>query len=140
MMDDKLTEKLLEDVINNETYKVHKKKISDRLLELKQQTDNLGDDNKDVREYVNFGVYFIKNISELFDKASTVTKQKILSSILAEKLVFEDEKYRTPKYAEGFQYIYQNIRELDRIIMKTENNFVNVSHYVPGVGLEPTRP
>ena len=140
LMLEKLTRKLLEEVIGDETYKEYKKKISDRLSELEQQKRNLNVSQKDVREYLSFGVYLIKNIKELYIEASIITKQKILSSILEEKLIFEDEKYRTPVFSEGFQYIYQSTKDLGRIKLRSENNSVNVSRIVPGVGLEPTRP
>ena len=67
-------------------------------------------------------------------------KEKLLSSILYEKLVFTGKKYRTPKFKEGFAFIYMSINRLQREKTKKGNNLSNASLNVPGAGLEPARP
>jgi len=59
-----------------------------------------------------------KNLNTFFEKASVSAKQKILSSILSEKLIFDKETYRTPKLSKGFEFICQNIKELGTIKQK----------------------
>ena len=56
---------------------------------------------------------------EFYSNADVITKQKLLCSIFSSKLIFENKNYRTPKLNKGFNFIYQNIRELERI--KTKN-------------------
>ncbi|MEY2738098.1 MAG: hypothetical protein RL259_7 [Bacteroidota bacterium] len=52
------------------------------------------------------------------------------SSILEEKLVFKDKKYRTPIFKEAFGYIYNKINALQDIKEKTGNNLSKVSLYL----------
>ena len=81
----------------------------------------------------------LKNINQLFEKASTSIKQKLLSSILEEKLEFKDNMYRTPKFKEGFGYIYNNINKLEGLKTKKGSNLAKASLLVLGAGLEPAR-
>lgn len=113
-----LLDKLLDGTINNETYKDAKTRFDELILKHKVEQSELLEHNKDVMVFVKFGIYLFKNIKELFNKASVTTKQKILSSILKEKLVFAMDKYRTPKLSKGFEFIYQNVKELEVIKQK----------------------
>ena len=54
------------------------------------------------------------------NKASVSTKQKILSSIFKEKLVFEDKKYRTPILNKGIELISKIISVLQAYANKNE--------------------
>ena len=135
-----LNDKLLESVVDDETYKSVKIKLSISKNELQQQRLNLEKNQNELRDFLNFGIYLFRNINYFFQSATITTKQKILSSILDEKLVLEGKKYRTPVFKDGFNYIYQNINKLKSIKTKMGDNFETISHSVPGVGLEPTRP
>ena len=115
-----LLDRLLEGTIDNRTYTEAKKRFDEQLSEYEIEQLELIKQNKGVMDFVQFGIYLFKNISELFNKASIITKQKILSSILTEKLVFEKETYRTPKLNKGFEFIYQNIKELNGLKQKNE--------------------
>ena len=70
-------------------------------------------------EFVRFGVYVLSHLGYLFKKASVNTKQKIISSIFKEKLVFEGERYRTPTLNRGLELITRSISNLEAI--KTGN-------------------
>ena len=107
---EKLVEKLLDEVISNEEYKNHEQKLSALLNEKEIQLEDINDVNQDLLEYLQFGVFFIEHFRQLYHQSTTAIKQKLLSSILDEKLVFDGEKYRTPKFKKGVQSIYQNIR------------------------------
>ena len=57
-------------------------------------------------------LHILKNFVYFFNKASVSTKQKMLSSIFTEKLVFEDKKYRTPILNKGIELIKKIISVL----------------------------
>ncbi len=111
-------DRLLEGAIDKETYKEAKGRFDEQILEIEDEQSKLLEHNKDVFIFVQFGIHLFKNLNKFFVKASVSAKQKILSSILTEKLVFEKDKYRTPKLNKGFQFIYQNIKELGSIKQK----------------------
>ncbi|MDA9069181.1 recombinase family protein [Algibacter sp.] len=115
-----LLDKLLDGTINNETYKEAKTRFDEAIFALEIEQSELLEHDKDVMTFVSFGIHLFKNIKELFFKASATTKQKILSSILKEKLVFEKETYRTPKFNNGFEFIYHNIKKLNVVKQKNE--------------------
>jgi hypothetical protein len=60
---------------------------------LRIQLEGLGDYQNDLEDYVEFGIFLLENISELYHRADVKTKQKVLSSILEEKLTFMGKKY-----------------------------------------------
>ena len=62
-------------------------------------------------------------------------KNKLLSSILDEKMEFDGVKYRTPKFKESFRYIYNKINELQHFKNKTGDKISNVSRLVHPIEL-----
>ena len=60
-----------------------------------------------------------------------MVKQKLMSSILNEKLVFENKKYRTPKFNEAIAIITKNFQELQGTKIKKEDNLSKISLSVP---------
>ena len=64
-------------------------------------------------EFIKFGIHVIKNIGNFFEKAKVNTKQKLISSIFKEKLVFDNEKYRTPTLNKGVELISKSISLLE---------------------------
>ena len=98
-----LTDKLLEGIVDNDTYKTTNRILDDSLIKLNQEKDNLNGYQKDIREFVKFGVYMLKNINQLFDKASTSIKQKLLSSILKKNWFFKMESIE-------LQYIMKRLK------------------------------
>ncbi|MDE0872228.1 MAG: hypothetical protein OSA37_09960, partial [Flavobacteriales bacterium] len=93
-----------------------------------------------IEEFVPFGISLLTNLKDVFDKVSIETKHQLLSSILAEKLELKGEKYRTPVFKEGFNLIYQSIKQLQMKKPKTGDRIAAISRLVPGAGLEPARP
>lgn len=98
------------------------------------------DYGNDLSEFINFGVKIHANFKEVYNRVDISIKKKFLSSILSEKFVFMGRKYRTPKFKEGFAFIYMSIDRLQREKTKKGNNLSNASLCVPGAGLEPARP
>ena len=137
---DKLLSTLLDGVISNAIFKTNNVKIQNEILDRNASLDRLGDYRQDLRKYMNFGVNMLENFKELYDRADVSIKKKLLSSILDENLVFTDKKYRTPKFKEGFSYIYKNINGLQRMKNKKEDKLSNISLNVLEAGLEPARP
>ena len=103
---------------------------------LEEEKDALESSEEESKEYLEFGIYLLKNIDSFFSRGSLNTKQRLLGSILEEKLVFDGEKYRTPQFKPAFNYIYQNINSLERTKTKNGTNFSTLSQDVPWAGLE----
>ena len=63
----------------------------------------------------------------------------MISSIFKEKIEFDGEKYRTPKFKDGFGFIYQKTNELKGLKKEKGDKLSNVSHLVLKAGIEPAR-
>ncbi len=136
----KLLSKLLEEVIEDDAYKKHNIKLNNELSEKKLTLKSLNNFQKDLSEYIEFGLSLIQNLDVLFEQANISIKNKLMSSIFEEKIEFDGEKYRTPMFKEGFQYIYNNIKELEVLETKKGDELSNISPFVLEAGLEPARP
>lgn len=64
-------------------------------LRIKEILLNGGNENYD--KQIDFCIKLLKNIDNVYRNASTEGKQYIIGSIFPERLVFEKNKYRTPK-------------------------------------------
>ena len=82
----------------------------------------------------------MQNLDTFFEQANVSVKSRLISSIFGEKIEFDGVKYRTPKFKEGFGFIYQKINELQGLKKQKGDNFSDISHLVLKVGIEPTRP
>ena len=78
------------------------------------------DYENDTKRFIDYGLHLLKNLGLFFNKASVSTKQKMLSSIFKQKLVFEDKKYRTPILNKGIELISKIISVLQAYENKNE--------------------
>ena len=136
----KLLDKLLDNVVSNSVYTKNTAILDNDITELRIQLEGLGDYQNDLEEYVEFGTFLLENISELYHRADVKTKQKVLSSILEEKLTFTGKKYRTPKFKEAFSYIYMNVSKLEKESTKKGDLLSKASSMVARRGIEPLLP
>ena len=132
-------DKFIDESIEKDVYSIKDKELSNELVELENQINQLNDYESETMSFVEYGLHLLKNLGSFFNKASVSTKQKMLSSIFKQKLVFEDKKYRTPKFKEGFEFIYMNISKLEGVKTKREDNLSKISPLVLEMGLEPIR-
>ena len=135
----KLLEKLLDQVISDEIYKLHNANLNKALLEKRQELENLNDYQKDLSEHIEYGLILMQNLDTFFEQANVSVKSKLISSIFEEKIEFDGVKYRTPIFKEGFGFIYRKTNELEGVKNKKGDNLSNVSRLVLKAGLEPAR-
>ena len=136
---DKLLDKLLNEVIKDDDYKTHKAGIDKELTEKRNELSNLNDYQKDLSDYINFGLKLIQNLETFFEKSNVHIKNKLMSSIFEEKIEFDGKKYRTPKFKEGFEFIYHKVNQLQQHQKEKGDTFSDISSNVLEAGLEPAR-
>ncbi len=110
-----LLDKYLDGLLDNNTYNSKNKEIISSITQLKTDKLKLKDFEKDTDEFISFCIYLINNLGGLFKTSNIQIKQKLLSSILKEKLVFKGEKYRTLKLNKGIELIVLNINKLEQL-------------------------
>lgn len=132
-----LTEKFIENMIAAEVYQEYKLKYEKQKYDIMNEMDGMSSMDDDLRKQIEYLVFFLQNLDHTFENASVDIKQKLLSSILAEKLVFDGEKYRTLVFKEVLSLIARNngsFQKLEKIKGRTNNQF---SRKVAPPGLEP---
>ena len=134
-----LVDKLVNQVINDSDFKLYNNSLEKDIYEREQEIITLSDYEKELSQYIEFGLSLMQNLDVLYEKADITIRGNLLSSIFEEKLEFEEDKYRTPTFTEGFNYIYQEINKLEAVYKKKRDNSEVVSRKVPGMGLEPIR-
>jgi len=132
---DKLLDKLLDEVISNDLFKKHTKNIDKELTEKRNELLNFNDYQKDLSEYINYGLKLMQNLETFFEQSDVHIKNKLMSSIFEEKIEFDGQKYRTPKFKEGFGFIYQKINELQVLRKEKGDKLSNVSRLVHSIDL-----
>ena len=105
--------KSLDGIIDDETFKSNNKELSDEIDKLTYERGQINNYEKDSMEFIKFGVHIIKNVGTFFEKSTINTKHKLISSIFKEKLVFNGERYRTPKLNKGVELISKSISVLE---------------------------
>ncbi len=75
-------------------------------------------------KYVDFGFDIMENLSDIYKKVEPIVKQKIIRSIFPERLIFEDNNYRTPKVNDALHLISNHIGLLkeNRVIKKDKSD------------------
>ncbi|MFM1913351.1 MAG: hypothetical protein RIR51_1189 [Bacteroidota bacterium] len=132
-----LLNKLLEGVIDNELFKQQNNKIQAKINQYRQELENIASLNDDILDRVNQAADLFFNLSQAYEKADTKLKRKLLSSIFEEKLIFENENYRTPKFNPAFNEIYTNMKKLEGFEIKKGDTFESISRGVVRTGIEP---
>lgn len=78
-------------------YKSMEAEINEETASLNKELYRLREDLENFDEQIDFCVTLLQNIDGYFDVADTETKQQIVCSIFPHKLVYNENKYRTPE-------------------------------------------
>ena len=135
-----LLDKLIEGVISDVIFNKKEKEYIHRINNLEVDLSNLNDYENDLKDFINFAIELMTNINKMINFNDEVTLPKFMSSIFEDKLEFEKESYRTPKLNPSIDLIFQSINGLELNKNKKGDTFLDVSHEVLEVGIEPTLP
>ena len=127
----------MEGDLDKEIYNRLKTKLSDEANDLKTEIEFIPSTDKNIERYLEFGLSLLTNLNEFYFQANAVVKRKILGSILSENLVFETNKYRTIKFTEAINLIFNYNKGLQEVVNKKGDPISKVSYSVAGTGLEP---
>ena len=96
--------------------------------------------SKESKEQLLHALLVHRDLTSLYREASVKGKREIIGSIFPEKLVFENEKYRTSSAGILASLIFQNNSELENPKKGKGGISAALSTQAPRVGLEPTTP
>lgn len=133
-------EMFLEKKIERDSYNRLKQSYSSKLSGLNSNIQVLREGERLKMDNVVSGFNLLTNPQIYYDSGSHEIKQRIISSIFPAKLVFEDEKYRTPRENTVLSLISIKNNKLrttkNKKLLKTQE----LSHLVTPTGLEPVQP
>ncbi|HFG0471765.1 recombinase family protein [Flavobacterium psychrophilum] len=132
-----LEDKMLDNVVSSEDYHSIKTRINGELSDWKFKKEDLSIDKSAYQKYFEFGLSFLSNAKEYYQKADLEIKQKIVGSIFPEKIIFSNNKYRTSQTNELLKLLTFNINELGNIKNEKATPKSGLSNYAPSLGLEP---
>ncbi len=134
----KVEDSFFEGVIDAETYNKAKARYKNEIDGLLNRKAELEAKDSNFMQYVNYGFSLLKNLDKYYSKSNIAVKQKIISSIFPEKLIYQDKKYRTTKINQALSLLTNNINGLGLTINKKAIISNGSSYKAPRVGLEPT--
>jgi site-specific DNA recombinase len=114
-------------------YEAEIEKLEGKQAEIKQVDANL-------TEYVSNTAQLLRNLPQYYAGAALPVKQKLIGSLLAEKLVFEKTAFRTIKLNEVVSLICRTGGRSDGTKKKGSTKNVEPSNVVPRTGFEPAHP
>lgn len=129
---------LVDGSIGKEEFDIVNNSLKEELQNLEMRKIDLMDYKKDLNYYVSFGLSLIENLDKIYEKCEIELQRKLLGSIFSEKLVFENNSFRTLKYNEAIKLFTLYSNGLAGLGNKKGDSKIKVSHSVPGVGIEPT--
>ncbi len=121
-------------------YQNLKSKYEVQLIEVKSELTEVNGSGKEIEQMIDRGIDQIKQLNKLYSEISIERKSRLLGSIFPEKVVFENNKYRTTNLNQAI-LLYLNI---DKGLREKKtgqlNEFLELSGSVPGAGIEPALP
>lgn len=108
---DGLEDKVLNDIINGDTYKKGYKKFSIEIARLKSEVSDLSVDIKTKAQEQIKLIPKLMDIPELFNRASINQQHAILNRVFKQGLTFADGTFRTPSLNPVFHHNYQTLNK-----------------------------
>ena len=131
-----LQDLLADKAIAPSEYQNLKSKYEVQIVEIKSELLSFNDSEKDMSGMIETCVKMLSQLSTLYSEISLERKTRFLSSIFPEKLVFENNKYRTPILNKAI-LLYLNI---DKGLREKKtgplSEILELSGSVPGKGVE----
>ncbi len=83
-----------------EDYREMKIEIEQTLNRLRLEGNQLKEAKEDFGQQIEFCIQLLSNLDKYYNLADLNTKRKIVGSIFPEKLIYDKNKYRTPRINE----------------------------------------
>jgi site-specific DNA recombinase len=132
----KARELLLYDAIEPVDCKIIKSECEREVSWLEVKLTSVSSQNEDINRLFEKACKILEQLDTLYPN-STIQRRQLIGSILPEKLVFENNTYRTARITEAVRIIYSMDKAFRQKKMGQTSNFANLSHQVIPLGLEP---
>ena len=105
-------DKFFEGSIDSETFNNAKARYKAKIDLLGKRKAELKAQDSNFIRYVNYGFSLLKDLDRYYLKSNIAVKQKLISSIFPEKLIYQEKKYRTSQINEVLALLTSNINHL----------------------------
>jgi hypothetical protein len=106
---EKTEDKLIDGEIDSATFERMHTRYQAEIVRSTSSQIKLNSNHNDFRKHLSFCLPLLQSLPDYFKNAQVELKQKIVSSIFPDKLVFDGENYRTPRINEVLSLIFRNI-------------------------------
>ena len=133
-------DKYIQDKIDDAQYKKLLNRYNSAIETLENRLYLLSDtSNSNIEPKLKYSISLINNIDTFISDAPVEVKIKLISSMFPEKIEFDGEKYRTTKYNQVLDLIFQNSSQLGEIKKGESENSPTEFNSVPRAGVEPAQ-
>jgi site-specific DNA recombinase len=128
---------MLDGELNISDYKSIKERYEPELRKLQAQESDLTAIGSDTKTYIEYNMNFMSKLSQAYVSGNVHTKQYLLGSILSDKLVFENNEYRTIPFNEVVSLIINVDKAFGDFKNKKARKFSELPAEVEDNGFEP---
>ena len=130
---------MLDGQLEPSDYKEIKNRFERIVTELNNKKRDLSLLDFNLPEYMTVSLEIVENLPKCFAKADLKAKQQLIGSICPEKLIFENNSYRTKRVNEVLSLICSAGNTLSDTKKRLAPVFGSQSYQVPETGFEPAR-
>jgi site-specific DNA recombinase len=130
-------DRFFENQIDLETYKMAKQRYNLEIEELEVKLTELTKVSDNFLEYLTQSFSILEHLDQYWDKGSSEDRRKLLSILFPEKLVFENNQYRTHPDNLFISAMVNKIKGFERGEIKKDDISVVLASLAPRPGLEP---
>ena len=134
---EKIDEKYLKDDIDKVSYNRLISKQNQIIEELQLELSNTSTSKLPVKKDFEKGLNILASLGALYDTSSVEQKRYLLSSIFSEKLIFEENEFRTPEPNELIGLLFNTGAGFQRGKRKKTGKKTDLSLRVARRGIEP---
>jgi site-specific DNA recombinase len=128
---------LLDGSLEPDDYKEIKTRYEMQIRQLERKQQELTTMDENLKGYITHGVKLLKNLPEYYQQATLTAKRQIIGSIFPEKLVFEENTYRTTRRNEVVDLICRTAKGLEDNKKRKAPHCEGLSNVVAKGGIEP---
>jgi hypothetical protein len=130
-------DKFIDRDLDASSYKQIKERFTSQKIDLEFKLTRLKGRKTNFKKYYDYCIPLISEIGKTFKESSLEIKQKIISSIFPEKLIYKDQIYRTTKPSVLLSLFTLNINDLGELKKDVQTVLSETSLKAPPQGLEP---
>jgi hypothetical protein len=118
-------------------YRSKKSKYEAAIKKLKGEMNEATPDLANYKMYLDFGINILENAEREYVAGTITLKRQMQCSMLAEELIFDGKKYRTPCYHEVLGLILNTVKDLVDNEKGQSRKNRTLSSEVASTGIEP---